>query len=440
MRAFLVAASIALAASCALPAATVLPGSGGAGGSSTSASSTANTSSSSTGGNLPPPPMVASAAVITQPSTAASMFAPTGNPGQRHLIFGANGWWAFYIVPQGIAYRRSDTTGLMWGPEIPAVPFDFGPGGSVDARSFGMDTTVVNGIDVVHFSLSSGNFMNPLSHARTILSLGGLTMATAEPVLTSSDVSAFAGDGTITSIGQGAPGAVTDFTSVPTHGCASCAILAANAESGAASWSFGAGAVVGFAGTGNQVQMRAAVSLQGGGFVFWRENTILYSAPDAPADAGAGQPLSNAGPDDSSRTFAACPQFDRARVLYWDSGGFTFLTFNASGIRNMEAAPPKLSGLTELVIVCGSQRVHAFAIDDSDNRTIYGASWDTSRWSGWSKVVDPGAGMQTLKRCFLTGFDRVANGQAGLAWSEMGNCAMAEEPRIWGAFPTVIDG
>jgi hypothetical protein len=344
-------------------------------------------------------------------------------------------------VPSAIAYRRWDIAGQTWGPETPGKMFDFGPLGSMDGRSFGVDTSVVNGVDVVHFSLSSANLTRPLSHARGVLFATSLALGPNEDVLTSSDVPARAGDGTITSIGQGPTGAVTDFNSVPTHGCASCAILAANVEGGAASWSFGAGAVVGLAGTGGQVQMRAAVSLQGGGFVFWRESATLYTAPQAAADAGAGGPLSNAGPDDSSRTFAVCPQStDRARVLYWDSGVFTFLTLDAAGIRTMEAPPKVLSGLTELVLVCGPKRVHAFAITDGDNRSIFGASWDTSQWSAWSKVVDAAGGMQNYKRCFLTGFDRVANGQVGLAWSEMGNCAMADQPWLWSAFPTVIDG
>jgi hypothetical protein len=35
-------------------------------------------------------------------------------------------------------------------------------------------------------------------------------------------------------------------------------------------------------------------------------------------------------------------------------------------------------------------------------------------------------GGEGFKRSFLTGSDRVGNGQAGLAWSETGNCAMAD--------------
>jgi hypothetical protein len=60
------------------------------------------------------------------------------------------------------------------------------------------------------------------------------------------------------------------------------------------------------------------------------------------------------------------------------------------------------------------------------------------RCHGWSTVVDASGGR--LPRCFLTAFDRLGAGQAGLAWSEAGDCSVKDVPKLWSAFSTVTDG
>src|SRR5690242_718788 len=86
-------AGLAIAGSCILPAATV-SGTGGSG-PGTSGSSSGTTSSGSS--TAPPPPEPALPITIIVDDGGPQVVAPTGNPGQRHLIWASGAWWVFRI-------------------------------------------------------------------------------------------------------------------------------------------------------------------------------------------------------------------------------------------------------------------------------------------------------------------------------------------------------
>src|SRR5262245_30718523 len=224
-------AAFAMGASCILPAASI----GGTGGGVTTTTSTGTTTGPEGGGPVVPPQKAAQHSILTNGPAAV---APSGNPGQRHLIYVNGDWWMFHLVVGEIRARVlfAGDPAAGWQDRQGFV-YDFGA--PLDGRSFGVDYAHVNA-DIVHFSLSSANLANPLSHVRYAILGGTLMGASPDPVLGTSDLPMHAGDGTVTSIGAPPTRTVTDFTSIPSKACVSCAILALNVENGA-TWSFGTG-------------------------------------------------------------------------------------------------------------------------------------------------------------------------------------------------------
>jgi hypothetical protein len=436
-----VPAGFALAASCILPAATLVEtgGNGGTGGSGTA-------STSGTGGTTGvAPPKPANQLKVPIDTPPPSVVAPSGNPGQRHLIHTPGRWWVFYL-DLGLVKARSTgdaVPGALWAG-VQTFPFDSGVLGSIDGRGLGVDALDTGSEVVVHFSLSSANTATPISHTRGTISSSGLLVAPVpQATFGPNDSPSHAGDGTVTSIGS--DGTVADFTSAPNKLCDACAIVFPTVDTGQASWTSGAAAAAKLdkLTSFDPIWMRSTMALQSSNYTFWRQKGTIYMAGQASGTPwGTGEPQSVAGPGDDTRTFATCVQPQSlGRVLHWDSAGFTYLTVKDDGNPIPESPPPMLEDLRELFVSCGPHRVHAFAIAGSGSNTIQGASWDTSRgWSGWAPVVDGAAAK--VSRCFLTGFDRVAGpnkDEVGLAWSE-GSCGVAGPTSLFAAFVKVVDG
>jgi hypothetical protein len=381
--------------------------------------------------------------------------APTGNPGQRHLVHLPGAWWLLRPVNGGLwILGTADTApGSSW-TNVANFGFNIGTSGSMDGRSFGVDIQHFTGQSALHLSLSTATASQPLAHSRMLVPDSGSPLFGSIEPLNGSWLPVGAGDGAITSIGQDSKHTIADFDGLSAIPCATCAFVSPNGESGSGSWSFSATTTATSLGpTAARVWMRSAMALSKSAYVVWRTQGTLYLArqaevfPWGPAHSIA----TSTGVSDAARSFATCAQLPyRGLVLSWTGSAFMFQSVadDLGGTVLPQSAPkiPPQGPPREMVLACGPNRVHAFAIFGATPGTsdaILGASWDSNLgWSPWVTVV---AGNTTgMVRCFLTGFDRVAGAsgdEVGIAWSEVSNCTTpsAEPTNIYAAFVKVTD-
>jgi hypothetical protein len=382
---------------------------------------------------------------------ASPVLAATGTPGERHIIFAAGAWWVFFVgANQLLGNKGIDSGGAVaWVGSTAVFPYAFAGTPALDGRGFGVDTRATPGGDVIHISLSGGGVTAPLAHARALINAMGQANFSVAPATSSAAVTPWTNpDGTVTVVGSsGEP--VVDFSSA-TGGSPVTANVAANTESGAASWTFGAGNTSALGGPSVPVTTRAALSLASSDVLLWRASGNIYMAESGGTGwIQTGTLTVGVQLADDTRTFAACVQPSGvAGLLHWTGSAFTFLSLMSGNSRGQRGAPAILGGPggwapTEMVLACG-KRVHAFAIPADGTNVIWGATWDpiSDSWTSWAPVVDASMLTAGKKRCYLTGFDRVAgiDGMTvGLMWTEASDCTVAENPKIWAAFAKVSE-
>jgi hypothetical protein len=387
-----------------------------------------------------------------------NVIAPSGNPGQRHLVFAQGRWWMFWADELGARYVTS-VTGTSWPSQATHLfNFSFGSidadggadGGSqtiIDGRSLGVELVPDGG--AVHFSASSTSAF--LSHARGSFMGGTIAIgATTFPSSTPPTDPAYRADGTIATVSHDE--IVVDSASSSLS--PACALIADHPDNGP-SWSASfsqppmpMGGLDG--GSGVAVQVRSALALSGDTVILWEaghkvmgsRSSSSWQTPEIFADTEK-----NAA--DDARTFVTCVQPQGTgpdggtepvgHLLSWDGTTLTHTILYSEGGRAGGAMLHSFTKVRELALSCGND-VHAFVVDDAAPNQIQGASW--SKVAGWGnrnpKVVDA-AGV-TAKRCFLTAFDRVVQGnQVGLAWTETPDCETPGTLRLVGALVTVHD-
>jgi hypothetical protein len=398
------------------------------------------------------PPSLATPAVVY--SGASPVLAASGTPGQRHIVFAAGAWWVFFVGPNQLLGNKGIDSGgsVMWvglgSGGLSVFPYTFAGTPALDGRGFGVDTRATPGGDVIHISLSGGGLTAPLAHARAIINAMGQAIFGVVPATSLAVTPSTNPDGTVSVIGSsGQP--VVDFSSAT--GSSVTANVAANTESGAASWTFGPGNTSALGGPSVPVRTRAALSLASSDVLLWRASGNIYMAENAGSGwSPTGTLTLGVQLADDTRTFAACVQPSGvAGLLHWTGSAFSFLSLMSGNARGQRAVPAILGGPggwapTEMVLACGKSRVHAFAIPADGTNVIWGATWDpiSDSWTSWAPVVDASMLTAGKKRCYLTGFDRVAgiDGRTvGLMWSEASDCTVAENPKIWTAYPRVSE-
>jgi hypothetical protein len=379
--------------------------------------------------------------ISTLSSGGANLYnAPTGYAGQRHLVHAGGGWWFFYTSASHVMYQSAPETMASWSSANPALSFTFTSGtvAAPDGRSLGVETKPFSGSDAVHLSLASPDTTQPIQHARYTVSGGLLTLDTAGPASSTGVPPVAAITGPVTSINSA--GLVNDFA-----GCAmnaSCALSALTPDTGM-HWTPAWALATPLAGSPSIVEVRATMALSNDVFVVWKESSQLLAG----ANLGSGwKPFGNlgggsAGSAFDARTFATCVQQPLAggwvgHLVNWVGPSFAHITVRDGGQQSMPAPPPNLDGVSELVLVCGPRRVHAFVIA-AGSMDILGASYEpvANVWSDWAHVVTV---QPSKQRCFLTGFDRVVPGDVvGLAWTEAQTCGSPDTLAVFSALVPV---
>jgi hypothetical protein len=431
------------AASCLLPEAQLV----GSGGGDTTSSTGSSTSSTSTGPFTVTPPQPTMSHSVVLPISGPSVLAPSGNPGQRHLVRAGGRWYAFYITGGGISYRASDDL-ETWQNEIFAFNFDFG--GAADGRNFGVDVQSVGGSDVLHFSLSTSSGNKVRAHARAVVPLGSSPIFDKVANSSTPGISS-APDGTISVIARAPDHTVFDFAAADPS-CFACVTASDSPETGVAPGpSFGSPA--GIDASSGPIRVRSALALDSGTMLFWRSSGTLRASSNKGAGWAPAYDFPAITAPDDARVFASCVQPANpgpgtvGHLVWWSASGprgFQHRTVDV-GFDQKVIDPPEggivqgSQAVSDLVLACGMGRVHAFLVDPANPRRILGATWDVQQhWTGWSTVLEhPGDDI-----CYLTAFDQATSGaepSVGLLWSEAKDCATPGITRLWSARVRVDD-
>jgi hypothetical protein len=405
-------------------------------------------------------------------SADASVTAPSGTPGQRHLIHAGSSWWVFFLLgPTELsAVSAGDATPTQWSATPSAVLPSYDFGASVDGRTFGLDVEPGGSGDIVHISLSS-TVPVPKLHARALVTtspdtIAPATTASMNPTQPSQSYSTVNVDGTVTGVPTGLTGGfdVIDFGTVaqvsdggsPTEPATAFLL----ADDGMQTWGPAApNPPFPLVPGGEHISSRAVLGLgNGNDFVLvWNDlgpsqgpglfTRGFYSASGwTPSSA----PLDPTDPSPSDRTWAACAEGGNAHVV-WSGGGRFFqqelpaqIVDGGASTWTSMAAPSAPDPVSDVFLACRAGAIVVFAIVASGGThapgTILMSSWTGGiDWTAWSVAVDPPASGQT--RCYLSGFDRIVvnpNTSVGLVWTEAAQgCATAAATSLWTAIVQV---
>ena len=375
---------------------------------------------------------------IPVPSTA-DIIAPSGTPGQRHLLYVPDSWWVFYLdSPTALnVLQTPDHLPIVWSnSSLPAVTsYTFASAAALDGRLFGLDVTESGD---VHLAMSAAGVTQPKSHILGTLNPNGGLMIGAATSLGAYQTTGL--DGVVTAVeepeaGAGATLNVLDYGSV-----LPVADAAAQAQTGAFQLDdtgHGAFSVSSFAtvhATSSPVVTRAALPAAGGFTAVWNEEgsgiqVATYST--ASSSWSATSPLDTTSSQLVTRSWTACALLGSGAVhVLWSTpqGGFVHMEGSGGGWGSA-AAPPLLGvAAVELFAACGPTGFTLFTVAPPATSgfaagTILMSSWGGSAFTPWVAAVAPPGGATT--RCFLSGFDRVVSGSAsdpgphvGLLWTE----------------------
>ena len=434
-------ASLGLVASCLFPAATVLSGNGGS--STTSGSS----SGSSSSGDVT---VVPGQRVKSYPGM--TILAPSGTPGERHLVHGGNAWWLFYLddpMTLRVASSRDNSPGEwdMPAPNTSPLTYTFGTTG-LDGRTFGVDYAE----PIVHVSLSSLAPGRPKAHARAVITPSTLTFDQGAPAPIVTYTTAGDADGPVTAIStEGSGGrAVVDFGGA---GTSPAAIVETDAfvvlDTGSATSAYST-APQPLDPSATSVLTRAALPLGTDLVAVWRAAGGLYAArylrnvsggiwPQTPTPLGAEE----APPMDREWGACATPVPNESLHVAWadPDGGIHVWALSSTAGDVWKSAPAPLGrtagSVSELFVSCSASYVHMFTVASDGGIVASALSLANGSWSAWAPVVTPPAAGRT--RCFLSGYDRVvstgtpATPEVGLVWTESTDCTSALATELWTA-------
>lgn len=441
------ACALALAGACALPAAT-LQGTGGM-----SSSSASNGSSSGSGGGIAPPRIALTTVDVV--NSGPAVVAPSGNPGQKHVVHVAGAWFVFsFDLMQNVTWSAAaDANPTMFLGQAAAIglpkPVMMGTT-PLDGRVFGVDAQIIGGAPVVHFGFSLSNVSKPLaSHQRGTIDpqhviATPMSMLPMDPNAIPWTLNGGAiRDGVVTAF-YPADQHVYDFEGLQPCGgpqpSGACVRRSTQKDDGSPQWMNGFDPPSRADEPGDTFgTVRAALAVGQDLLTLWSDEQALRSSVLQGSTWMTRIEVQRglAG----ARQWAACAQdpgsghpSPRARVAMQFSSGFevdSCVDCKAWG-REAKAPPSPKNAVGDLFLVCGPETSYLFGIgaagDWADQIVVSAQRGADADWSEWGIVAAQGA---HTHRCSLSGVQELVNQkEIGLIWTDSPDCSTRQPEHV----------